>query len=89
MIVDLYGIGVNTTSIIVGNYCETIEKKLRPIIFPKPTLSQIEKIAIEFEASHGSSFILGDKDGSHILDMAPPIDPKFYYCHKVYFLAHL
>jgi hypothetical protein len=50
MIGDVYGIGLNITSIIMKECCEAIRIQLRSLVFLKPTLARMKKIAFEFEA---------------------------------------
>ncbi len=85
MIGDLFGIGESTTSKIVRDCCEAIRIYLRPLVFKKPTLIRMKKIASEFEALHGIPLILGAIDGSHIPIIAPPHDPTSYYCRKGFY----
>jgi hypothetical protein len=82
---DLYGISKSSASIIVREVCEGIKTVLRPLVFPKPTLSRMKQIALEFESLHGIPYILGAIDGSHIPIIAPSIDPASYYCRKGYY----
>ena len=65
--------------------CEGIKSVLRPLVYPKPTLSRMKQITLEFESLHGISYILGTIDGSHIPIIAPSIDPASYYCRKGFY----
>ena len=56
---DLYGISKSSASIIVREVCEGIKNILRPLVFPKPTLSKMKEIALEFENLYGIPYILG------------------------------
>jgi hypothetical protein len=82
---DLYGISKSSASIIVREVCEGIKSVLRLLVFPKPTLSRMKKIALEFESLHGILYILGAIDGSHIPIIAPSVDHVSYYCRKGFF----
>ena len=81
MIADLFGLGESTTSIIVRECCEAIRILLKPLVFKKPTLVWMKKIAAEFEAfKHGIPLIIEAIDGSHISIIVPSNDPVSYYC---------
>ena len=58
---------------------------MRPLVFPKPTLSRMKQITLEFESLHGIPYILGAIDGSHIPIIAPSIDHAPYYCRKGFY----
>jgi hypothetical protein len=85
MIADLFKIGVSTASEIVRECCEAIRINLRPLVFQKPTLVRVKKIASEFETMHGIPFILGAIDGSHIPIIAPSHDAISYHCRKGFY----
>ena len=81
MIAGLFGLGESTTSIIVRECCKAIRILLKPLVFKKPTLVWMKKIAAEeFEALHGILLIIGPIDGSHIPIIVPIHDPISYYC---------
>ena len=82
MIGDVYGIGLNTTSTIVKEYCKAIRIHLRSLVFPKPTLARMKEIACAFEALH---CILGATDGNHMPTLAPSHDPVAYYNRKGFY----
>jgi hypothetical protein len=48
-------------------------------MIPKLTKNKIKGIIVGFESLHGIPYILGAIDGSHILIVAPKLDPKPYY----------
>ena len=85
----LYGISKSSASIIVRDVCEGIKGVLRPLVFPKPTLSIMKQIALEFESLHEIPYILGAIDGSYIPIIAPSIDLASYYCRKGFYLILL
>ena len=85
MIIDLFGLGENTPSIIVRECCETIRILLTRLVLKRPTLIWMKKIATEFEALHGILLIIGAIDGSHIFIIAPIHDPVLYYCWKGFY----
>ena len=85
MIADLFGLGESTTSIIVRECCEAIRILLKPLVFKRPTLIWMKKIAAEFEALHGIPLIIGAIDDSYILIIAPSNDPVSYYCRKGFY----
>ena len=68
---DLFGIGLNTTSVIVRECCEAIRIYLQPLAFKKAILAVMRGIAWGFETLHGIPLILGAIDGSHIHILAP------------------
>ena len=80
IIADLFGLGENTTSIIVRECCEVIRILLKPLVFKKPTLVWMKKIVAQFEALHGIPLIIGTIDGNHISIIAPIHDPVSHYC---------
>ena len=55
------------------------------MVFKRPTLVWMKKIAIEFEALYGILFIIGTIDGSHISIIASIYDPVSYYCQKGFY----
>ena len=63
---DSYDISKSSVSIIMKEVCEGIKSVLRPLVFPKPTLSRMKQITLEFESLHGILYILEAIDGSHI-----------------------
>ena len=82
---DLYGISKSSASIIVKEVCEGIKSVLRPLVFPKLTLSRMKQIALKFESLHGIPYILRATDGSHILINVPSINLASYYCRKGFY----
>ena len=85
MIADLFGLRESTTSVIVRECCEAIRILLKPLVFKKPTLVWMKKIAVEFEALYGIPLIIGAIDGSHIPIIAPSNNPVSYYCRKGFY----
>ena len=85
MIVDLFGLGESTTSIIVRECCEAIRIFLKPLVFKNPILVWMKKIVVEFEALHRIPLIIGAIDGNHIPIIAPIHDPVSYYCRKGFY----
>ena len=80
MIADLFGLGENTTSIIVTECCESIKILLKPLVFKKPILVWMKKIATKFETLHGIPLIIGIIDGNHIPIIVLIHDLISYYC---------
>jgi len=80
-----YGIHESTTSIIVREFCATIEKHLKPLINEKQSIATLRRIATEFEELRGLPYVIGEVDGSHIPIIAPPLDPTSYYCRKGFY----
>ncbi len=81
---ELYGIVDSTTSIIVNFFGVVVRKHLKPLVMPKLTRNKIKEITTSFEHLHGIPYILGAMDGNHIPIITPKVDPKSYYCLKVY-----
>jgi hypothetical protein len=86
---ETYSIHENTASIIVREFCTTIDKHLKPLVIERQSASTLRRMAAEFEALKGIPYVIGAVDGSHIHIIAPPIDPTSYYCRKGYYLVLL
>ena len=84
MIEDVYGIGLNTTSIIMRECCEAIAIQQQPLVFPKPILTMMKEITSGFEALHDIIFILGPINVSHISILAPSHGLITYYNKKIH-----
>ena len=80
MIADLFKLGESKTSIIVRKCCKAIRILLKTLVFNKPTLVWMKKIATKFEALHGILLIIGAINGSHIPIIAPIHDLVSNYC---------
>jgi hypothetical protein len=59
-----------------------MQKHLKPLMTLKSTRDKIKEITIGFKRLHKISYILGAINGSHMLIVAPKVDPKSYYCRK-------
>ena len=84
-----YGIHESIASIIVREFCATIEKHLKPLVIEKQSKTTLSRIVAEFEELRGLPYVIGAVDGSHIPIIAPPIDPTSYYCRKGFYSALL
>jgi hypothetical protein len=72
----VFGIAKNTRSIIVRELCSAIQKHLKPLMILKSTRNKIQEIVVGFKSLHRIPYILGAINGSHMLIVAPKIDPK-------------
>jgi len=54
------------------------------VVKPKLIKNKIKENTTSFEHLHGIPYILGTMDGSHVPIIAPEVDPKSYYCWKVF-----
>ena len=61
---------------------EAIRILLKPLVFKRPTLVWMKKIAVEFETLHGIPLIIGAIDGSHIPIIAPSNDLVSYIAER-------
>jgi hypothetical protein len=86
---DLYGMSEGTASIVVREFCEVIEKHLKPRLLPRLRSECLPAIARKFEELHGIPMILGAVDCSHIAILAPFHDPFSYYNRKGFHSTHL
>jgi hypothetical protein len=77
--VETYEIHENTASIIVREFCATIEKHLISLVIDKQSRITLNGITIKFEELRGLSYVIGAVDGSHIPIIAPPVNPTSYY----------
>jgi hypothetical protein len=51
----------------------------------KLTRNMIKEITIGFKSLHKIPYILGPINGSHMLIVAPKVDPKSYCCQKGFY----
>jgi hypothetical protein len=70
----------NTTFIIIKDFCATIKKHLKPLVIGTLATNSIRRMAYEFEKLQGIFYVFEVVNGSHILIIASPINPTFYYC---------
>jgi hypothetical protein len=68
-----------------SQFCVAIRNHLKPLVIPKLTRNKIKEITISFECLHGTPYILGAIDGSHVPIITPKIDPKSYYCQEGFY----
>jgi hypothetical protein len=77
---EVHGIAKSTTSIMVREFCSTIEKHLRPLEILKLNEDKSKEIIVSFESLQRNPYILGAIDDSHIPIVVLKVDPKSYYC---------
>lgn len=85
IIVDLYGIGESTTSVIVQECYEAIKFHLKPLTIDILTKEWITANSKEFEALHGIPYNIGAIDGSSIPITTPIHDASTYYCQNGFY----
>lgn len=80
-----YRIGKSTVATIIPHVCETIWKKLRPIVMSEPTKEKWYEISTIFEKNSKFPNCLGALDGKHIRLIQPEHTGSMYYNYKNYF----
>ena len=70
---------------IVKDVLKQLCNKLVPIFFPKPTVSNLEKIAQDFQTKWNFPNCVGALDGKHVRILCPKNSGSLYFNYKNYF----
>ncbi|CAH1995347.1 unnamed protein product [Acanthoscelides obtectus] len=76
-----YRIGKSTVATIIPHVCETIWRKLRPIVMSEPTKEKWYEISTIFEKNSKFPNCLGALDGKHIRLIQPEQSMHYNYKH--------
>ncbi|KAI8426666.1 hypothetical protein MSG28_014384 [Choristoneura fumiferana] len=80
-----YRIGKSTVATIIPHVCETIWRKLKPIVMSEPTKEKWYEISEIFEKHSKFPNCLGALDGKHIRLIQPEHTGSMYYNYKHFF----
>ncbi|OXA48620.1 protein ANTAGONIST OF LIKE HETEROCHROMATIN PROTEIN 1 [Folsomia candida] len=84
-VADLYGIGESTAKKVLKEFCQAVNKLLRPKFLKPPTLDDLNNIVNGFEQLWDFPNCIGALDGSHIPILRPAECGTDYYNYKKYF----